>query len=119
MKGGTMDGIEAFLDGSGRVARWPRKKGDKFLVLRYLQGKFEIDAKYSEREVNGILMKWHAFNDHALLRRELFNAFLLDRTPDCREYWVNAGDYGTHHEAEESLTGDVKPLQAPGETAHR
>jgi hypothetical protein len=95
-----MDGIDAFLDGSGRVVRWPRKDRDKFLVLRYLQGKFERDVKYCEREVNEILVKWHTFNDHALLRRELYNTFFLDRRPDCREYWVNVERDGKHDEAD-------------------
>ena len=81
--------ISRFLDDIDRVTQWPKKNNDKLLVLKYLQGKFEINNKYSEIEVNTILNKWHTFKDHALLRRELFNKYLLNRTPDCREYWVN------------------------------
>lgn len=36
-----------------------------------------------------ILKKWHSFGDHSLLRRELYDAFLLDRTPDCKKHWVH------------------------------
>ena len=43
-----------------------------------------------------IIKKWHSFCDHSLLRRELYDAFLLDRTPDCHEYWV-------HEEESQSL----------------
>ena len=81
--------ISQFLDKNGRIVRWPKKTYDKINVLKYLQGKFEPDKKYSEVEVNAVLKTWHTFNDHALLRRELFDKFLLERTPDCKEYWVN------------------------------
>ena len=81
--------ISQFLDEEGRIVRWPKKTSDKINVLKYLQGKFEPDKKYSEVEVNAVLKTWHTFNDHALLRRELFDKFLLERTPDCKEYWVN------------------------------
>ena len=78
-----------FLDNQHRVLRWPKKKDDKYLVLKYLQSKFDSTVKYSEIEVNRILMKWNTFNDHALLRREMYNNYLLNRTNDCKEYWVN------------------------------
>ena len=81
--------ISQFLDEEGRIVRWPKKTYDKINVLKYLQGKFESDKKYSEIEVNAVLKTWHTFNDHALLRRELFDKFLLERTPDCKEYWIN------------------------------
>lgn len=85
----TNEPILQFLDESGRLIRWPKKKTDKLNVLKYLQGKFEINIRYSELEVNNLLIKWHTFNDHALLRRELFDKSFLNRTPDCREYWLN------------------------------
>lgn len=90
----TNESILQFLDGSGRLIRWPKKKTDKLNVLKYLQGKFEINTRYSELEVNNVLEKWHTFNDYALLRRELVENFLINRTPDCREYRLNsdAGD---------------------------
>ncbi len=81
--------ISQFLDEEGRIVRWPKKTYDKINVLKYLQGKFESDKKYSEIEVNAVLKTWHTFNDHALLRRELFDKFLLERTPDCKEYCVS------------------------------
>lgn len=81
-----MDTLEKFLDEDGRLKSWPRRKEDKRAVLVYLAGKFEAGRTYTEAEVNEIILEWHLFDDHALLRRELFDAFLLDRSPDCREY---------------------------------
>ncbi len=82
------ENLKAFLDESGRVKRWPKKSADKKNVLQYLQAKFNEGRTYSEAEVNTVLQMWHTFNDHALLRREMYNNFLLDRTPDCREYRI-------------------------------
>jgi hypothetical protein len=39
--------------------------------------------------VNEIIHRWHSFNDHTMLRRELCNAGLIERTPDCRRYWTD------------------------------
>lgn len=80
--------ISTLLDDMGRVKRWPKKKQDKINVLRYLQDKFEVGVKYSEKEINEILKEWHLFNDHALLRREMYDRYLLNRTIDGREYWL-------------------------------
>ena len=46
--------ISQFLDEEGRIVRWPKKTYDKINVLKYLQGKFESDKKYSEMEVNAV-----------------------------------------------------------------
>ena len=88
-----MDRIEAehtlggIVDKDGIVVRWPKKAAEKEAVLWYLQSKFEPGRRYSEREVNELLKRWHAFGDHALLRRELFDHFYLNRTADCTQYW--------------------------------
>jgi len=82
--------LETIKNDDGIITRWPKKKEEKRAVLEYLITKFEPGKKYSEFEVNMILKRWHSFGDHALLRRELFDAFLLDRTPDCKWYEVHA-----------------------------
>jgi len=81
--------LKTIKDDDGKIIRWPKKKEEKRAVLEYLVTKFERGKKYSEFEVNMVLKKWHTFGDHSLLRRELYDAFLLDRTLDCREYWVH------------------------------
>ena len=77
----------SFINSDGIVFRWVKKEAEKEAVMQYLQTKFEVGKHYSEREVNDILKQWHSFNDHALLRRELFDRRYLERTADCREYW--------------------------------
>jgi len=79
--------LETLLDAQMRLKRWPKKKQEKLEALVYLQGKIETGAHYSEKEINTLLKTWHSFDDAALLRRELFNNFLLERSPDGRDYW--------------------------------
>ncbi len=80
--------IANLLDDDGRVRRWPKKQDQKRLVLEYLSGKFTVGVEYSEGEVNAVLDAWHLFGDHALLRRELYDRGLVERTPDGRRYWL-------------------------------
>jgi len=40
----------------------------------------------SEPEINGHINSAHVFEDHALLRRELFDRGMVSRTPDGRVY---------------------------------
>ena len=72
-----------------RVRRWPKKNADKKLVLEYIQSKFERNRNYCEYEVNEIILKWQLFDDYALVRREMFENSLLNRTNDCRNYWID------------------------------
>ncbi len=72
----------------GKVTRWPKKERERRSVAEYLQSKFAKGRRYSETEVNAILGEWHTFNDHALLRRELFERRLIERRRDGGAYWV-------------------------------
>jgi hypothetical protein len=68
---------------------WPsRKKSDvRLAVLERLSNLFEANRGYTEAEVNELLKASSLAVDHALLRRELFDAGFMDRTRDCRNYW--------------------------------
>jgi hypothetical protein len=78
--------LDRLLDAEGRVLRWPSKVVQKTAVLEYLATKFEFDTVYTESQVNAILKAWHVFSDWALLRRELFERGLLDRTANGSSY---------------------------------
>ena len=78
--------LKKYLDNNNKIKVWPKRKEDKKIVVEYLASKFEADKVYSEKEVNEIILFWHTFNDHTLLRRELVEQKLLTRTPDCKQY---------------------------------
>ncbi len=82
------DPLSSLLDGEGKLKRWPKKAEERDAALRYLIGKFEVGKDYSEKEVNAVISGLHSFNDITMLRRELIAAKLMNRTPDCRRYWI-------------------------------
>lgn len=88
--------LKTYLDELERVTKWPskRNKGQfQLLVLQYLASKFEPGVTYTEKEVNALLNQYHTFNDPALLRREMVERKLLERTRDGKAYW-----YPTTHD---------------------
>ena len=89
---GVTDGPEGelgkFLDADGRLRTMPRRPVVQAAALRYLLAKFDPARTYTEREVNGLLLEWHLFGDPARLRRDMFEAGLLDRDLAGRAYRV-------------------------------
>jgi hypothetical protein len=86
---GEMEAIPSqWLDKDCVVLAWPSLKQRKVQlhILRYLATKFLPNRTYREVEVNIVLKNWHAFDDHALLRREMFDLGLLDRELDGSQY---------------------------------
>ena len=79
--------LKRFQDKTGKISILPRKPAKQLLVLNFLASKFEAGQVYGEKEVNEILNENHNFNDSALLRRELIEKGLLERTDDGKKYW--------------------------------
>ena len=74
------------FDAQARLLRWPNKRSEQVLALWCLWMAFDGKRRYSEREVNEVLNAHHAFGDHCLLRRELVEMKLLERTPGGEQY---------------------------------
>ena len=70
-------------DGSLKVIPAQRKKLEA--VLRYVVEVFEPGKRYSEKQVNQLLVRFHA--DTASLRRELVGNKLMARAGGGGEYW--------------------------------
>lgn len=79
--------LQPYLDDEGRLKLLPRQPSLRRLALEFLVTEFEFGRDYTEREVNTLLMTLHTFNDPALLRRELFEAGLLNRDKNGARYW--------------------------------
>ena len=79
--------MNKLINNLGEIIRWPKKLPEKEIIIKYLSTKFESDKQYTEKEINGIIDKYHLFNDTPLLRRELVSRKLLDRKDDGSEYW--------------------------------
>lgn len=74
------------FDPAGRLIRWPAKHSEQQPCLWLLWSRLPGRRILSEREINQYLNSSHTFGDAALLRRQLCDAGLFSRTPDCREY---------------------------------
>jgi predicted transcriptional regulator len=70
-------------DGSLKTLPSQRKKLEA--VLRYVVKSFAVGKRYSEKQVNEILARYH--DDTATLRRELVGFGLMQREGGGGEYW--------------------------------
>lgn len=69
-----------------RLLRFPRKEKKKMVILQRIAAMFEPGRKYSEREINAVLVEIYA--DYVTLRRYLIDYGFLSRSRGGREYWL-------------------------------
>lgn len=62
------------------------KEKKKIVVLRKIASQFERGRIYSEKEVNTILKD--IYDDYVTIRRYLIEYGFMDRTKNCKEYWL-------------------------------
>lgn len=79
--------LAVFYDSEGRLTQYPRKQSLRILALEKIAECFEKGRKYTEREVNEIILRNITFSDYATIRREMFDLRLIDRLSDGSEYW--------------------------------
>lgn len=75
----------------GRLTDIPSQRSRRRVVLDRLAQEFDVGARYSERQVNAILRRFH--EDVASLRRFLVDHGFLDRA--AGEYWRSGGSVRT------------------------
>jgi predicted transcriptional regulator len=69
----------------GRLKEIPAQRKKLEVVLRHVAQSFEPGKKYSEKQVNEILAKFH--DDTATLRRELVGNGVMEREGGGGNYW--------------------------------
>ncbi len=78
---------EYFPDGlDGPLRSLPTKEKRRVAILKHLVTFFDTQARYTEKQVNEILVRFHP--DCAMLRRNLIEYGFLDRIADGSAYWV-------------------------------
>ena len=70
----------------GRLKEIPARRRKLEVVLRYVMKNFQPGVKYSEKQVNQTLARFH--EDTATLRRELVGYGLLKREAGGAYYWI-------------------------------
>ncbi len=77
--------LKSFTDEEGRITAFPSQEKKLLVLLRYVLKAFEPNRRYSERQVNEILARYH--DDTAFLRRHLIIYKLMAREGGGGEYW--------------------------------
>jgi predicted transcriptional regulator len=77
--------VKVYSTEKGRLKTLPAQRKKLDAILRYVVKAFEPGRRYSEKEVNGILGRYH--DDTAFLRRELVGSGLMQREGGGGEYW--------------------------------
>jgi len=77
--------VNDYLLPDGHLKTIPAQQKKLEAVLRYVVKSFEPGTRYSEKQVNEILARFHA--DTASLRRELVGYNLLEREGGGGDYW--------------------------------
>ena len=75
-----------YFDEQGRLIRWPGKYSQRVVCLWIMWSRIPAKTTFSEKEISRFLEGQHLFGDHALLRRELVDRGMMERTPDGRRY---------------------------------
>lgn len=81
--------LSDYMQPDGRLRAIPMREKKILAVLRHVARSFEPDVHYTEKEVNGVLMRYH--HDTAFLRRYLVDHAFLERSQDGRDYWLADG----------------------------
>ncbi|BCS89571.1 DUF2087 domain-containing protein [Pseudodesulfovibrio sediminis] len=74
------------FDADGYLTHWPKKYSERVICLWVMWSRISARKTYTECEISELLEQQHLFEDHALLRRQLVDLKLMNRTPDGREY---------------------------------
>lgn len=69
-----------------KLKSFPKKEKKKVVILSKIAEQFECGKHYTEKELNGILKK--IFDDYVVIRRYLVDYGFMERTDDCKEYWL-------------------------------
>lgn len=69
-----------------RLKMLPKKEKKKIVILAKIAEQLEHGKRYTEKELNQILKD--IYEDYAVIRRYLVDYGFMERTKDCKEYWL-------------------------------
>ena len=77
--------LSNFTDADGRITSFPAQRKKYMALLRYVVRAFEPGVRFSEKQVNEILLRYN--EDTADLRRSLIDCRMMARERDGSAYW--------------------------------
>ena len=80
--------LKRYYDSEGKLTQYPSKRPMRIIALIKVAETFELEKKYTEKEVNEIIKASISFSDVELIRREMFQYRFINRLRDGSEYWA-------------------------------
>lgn len=81
--------IKGYLNKEGKLTGLPARRRKKIIALAWLADQLPEDLNCTEREFNVLLNTLHTFGDPATLRRELYDAYLIERDQNGAHYHMD------------------------------
>lgn len=78
--------IATYMDENKALKSYPSKEKKKLILLKEIAKNFAKGKIYKEVEINRVLKR--IYEDNVAIRRDLIDYGFLERTKDCKEYWV-------------------------------
>lgn len=75
-----------YFDEDGVLASWPSRFALQTLCQWVFWSRIPRGEVFTEREISDQIRDWHAFGDHALIRRAMVDAKMIERNQSGREY---------------------------------
>ena len=75
-----------YFDDGGILTNWPSRLAHQTLTQWVFWSRIPRGHTYTEREISALIREWHDFGDHALIRRAMVDARMLERNQSGREY---------------------------------
>lgn len=75
-----------YFDAEGVLTSWPSRFAIQTLTQWVFWSRIPRGAVFTERQISDLIRDWHAFGDHAIIRRAMVDAKMLERTQNGREY---------------------------------
>lgn len=80
--------IKDYLDELGRLTQYPSKRKKRIQALCYMADKIPAGRQFTEAEFNAIIDGLHTFHDAAIIRREMYDYGLVERSANGSVYYL-------------------------------
>lgn len=78
--------VARYFDDAGMLTSWPSRFAHQTLSQWVFWSRIPRGETYDERGISELIKGWHAFGDHAIIRRAMVDAKMLERNQNGREY---------------------------------
>lgn len=82
--------LQNYYDENGLLIQYPTKRPMRVIALEKIAKTLDAEKKYTEKQINEVIINSISFSDIELIRRELFQYGMIDRLRDGSQYWLDS-----------------------------